>query len=66
MIGSDDFTSVTERSIVYRFNRGGVPVVHRLILNFSLLRVSASPIDGGSVCSLFRKCRPAGYFVFPT
>lgn len=40
--------------------------MHRLILKFNLFRVSAKPIDGGSVWSLFLKCLPAGYFVFPT
>lgn len=66
MTASDDFTSVTEKSIVYRLRRGGVPVVALFMLNLSFFNVSAKPIDGGYVSSLFLIWRPAGYLTLPT
>ena len=66
MTGSEDFTYVTEKSILDLSSRGGVPVVQRLMLNFSRFNVSASPMDGGYVSALFLKCLPAGYLVLPT
>lgn len=47
IMGSLDLTYVTEKSIVYLFNLGGVPVVQRLILKFNLFRVLANPTEGG-------------------
>ena len=66
MIASEDFTYVTDKSMLDLSRRGGVPVVHRFMLNLRRFSVSARPIDGGSVSALFLKCLPAGYFVLPT
>jgi hypothetical protein len=49
MTASDDFTSVTEKSMVSLLRRGGVPVVALFMLNLSFFNVSAKPIDGGYV-----------------
>jgi hypothetical protein len=46
-------------------NRAGVPVLSRFKSKLNLSRVCANPIEGGSTCSLSRKCRPPLYRVWP-